>query len=158
MHRLPNHPIGDKGTYILILRLKRSQSITVGRLGGRRFPAGYYAYAGSALGPGGLTARLKHHMTIADRPRWHVDYLRRVAGLHAVWMLEMNNRREHQWAGVLGQMTGAKPVPGFGCSDCRCPAHLFYFKKCPDIRRFVRKLPSLFPDDPPVRQRSLANV
>ncbi len=56
-----------QGSYILILHLNRPERIAVGKLGKCSFPAGYYTYVGSALGPGGLASRLKHHLhTTAD--------------------------------------------------------------------------------------------
>jgi len=51
----------EPGTYALLLKLDKQERITVGRLGTFDFPAGYYLYVGSALGPGGLQARLARH-------------------------------------------------------------------------------------------------
>jgi Uri superfamily endonuclease len=51
----------ELGTYALLLKLDKQERITVGRLGTFGFPAGYYLYVGSALGPGGLRARLARH-------------------------------------------------------------------------------------------------
>jgi len=45
--------LSGKGTYILILTLNKSRKIYIGRLGEFTFEYGYYAYVGSALGPGG---------------------------------------------------------------------------------------------------------
>ena len=56
-----------KGAYALVLHLERKEEITVGRLGTFAFPAGYYLYAGSALGPGGLEARLGPAIVAAPR-------------------------------------------------------------------------------------------
>ncbi|WP_462322980.1 DUF123 domain-containing protein, partial [Halochromatium sp.] len=36
-----------------------------------------------------------------------------------------HERLEHRWAQALGALPGARwPLPRFGASDCRCPAHL----------------------------------
>ena len=51
----------EPGTYALLLRLDKQERITVGKLGTFDFPVGYYLYVGSALGPGGLRARLARH-------------------------------------------------------------------------------------------------
>jgi len=46
------------GTYALILSCASNARIQVGRLGTMRLQRGYYVYLGSALGPGGLRARI----------------------------------------------------------------------------------------------------
>lgn len=51
----------EPGTYALLLKLDKQERITVGKLGTFDLPAGYYLYVGSALGPGGLRARLTRH-------------------------------------------------------------------------------------------------
>jgi Uri superfamily endonuclease len=51
----------EPGTYALLLKLDKQERITIGKLGTFDFPAGYYLYVGSALGPGGLRARLARH-------------------------------------------------------------------------------------------------
>jgi len=116
-----------RGTYVLVLRLARPAALEVGRLGCVEFPAGYYAYVGSALGPGGLAARLKHHLREAARPRWHIDYLRRAARPVEVWVSRDGRRREHAWVRALAARPEiGRPVAGFGASDCRCGTHLFH--------------------------------
>ena len=115
----------DKGTYALLLRVTRTRRIRVGRLGLIDFPAGHYLYVGSAFGPGGLRARIAHHLRISARPRWHVDYLRRACRITEVWYV-MGKRRECAWARTLAKRPGLMPVTGFGCSDCNCATHLFH--------------------------------
>jgi hypothetical protein len=53
----------------------RPIEIRVGRLGKLGFDTGIYAYVGSALGPGGVAARLSRHIAGARKDRWHIDYL-----------------------------------------------------------------------------------
>ena len=113
-----------KGTYALILQLSLPCRIKVGRLGLMEFPAGLYIYVGSAFGPGGLRARIAHHMKRASRPHWHIDHLRRVCDVEEVWYVE-GERLECTWARRLLRNSAAVPVPGFGCTDCRCNSHLF---------------------------------
>ena len=36
---------------------------------------GYYVYVGSAMGSGGVAARLKHHSKISKKLHWHLEYL-----------------------------------------------------------------------------------
>jgi Uri superfamily endonuclease len=146
-----------KGTYVLLLRLDNPGLIRVGRLGEYVFPAGWYVYVGSAHGPGGLATRLaRHRRRAADgkRLRWHVDYLLERAYLVEVWSVVSGQRLECEWARVFVDAPGAEiPVPRFGSSDCRCPAHLIYFATHPvdALSRVLAEAP-----DPDARWRALA--
>lgn len=127
----------DSGTYVLILSLPFACTVAVGRLGPRRFEAGIFAYAGSALGPGGLAARLRHHLGSAAIPRWHIDFLRRRAEIQEIWYSLSPHRHEHRFGSALSEMDGAEiPVPRFGATDCRCPSHLYYFRTPPRFSIF----------------------
>lgn len=123
-----------KGSYILVLQLEQTiDALQVGRLGHFLFPAGYYLYVGSAFGPGGLAARLRHHerRNIA-RPHWHIDYLRAHARLCEVWTVTSTARQECRWCLALAGASGVGfPAPGFGASDTRCYSHLFYLPHLP---------------------------
>ena len=115
------------GTYALILELDQETVITVGRLGTFCFPAGYYAYVGSALGSGGLEARLARHRRQDKRIRWHIDYVLAHACIVDVKVDDSGERLECAWARALLSMPGAQVVaPRFGSSDCACPSHLVY--------------------------------
>lgn len=129
-----------KGTYALLIQLESGKEITVGRLGTFFLRAGYYLYVGSALGSGGLPARLARHRRSDKRPRWHVDYLLEYGRLLEIWNAVGEERLECLWATGAGEMAEAVPVPGFGSSDCRCLAHLSYFAAKPDYREFALKV------------------
>jgi Uri superfamily endonuclease len=133
---------GLKGSYLLVLRLRSHQRITVGSLGRIGFPPGYYIYGGSAQGPGGLRARLERHIK-PDKPlRWHIDYLRRRAEVHGIWTAAGARNLEHRWAGLMKGAEGASvPAPGFGASDCRCAAHLFHFSRPPEASGLFTRFP-----------------
>jgi len=119
---LPRQP----GTYVLFVRLDNPCAISVGRRGTAALEPGLYAYTGSALGPGGLAARIDRHLRRNKRPHWHIDGLTTAAPVTALWWQEGPHRLECQWAAALGAGPGTVvPVPRFGASDCRCPAHLF---------------------------------
>ena len=123
---------------MLVLSLSRAATITVGRLGHFPFPAGWYAYAGSAQGPGGLVARLLRHLRSPKPLRWHVDYLRADARPVEVWYAVGTVNRECAWADALSGLPGASfPASRFGASDCRCPAHLIHFPAPPDPAAFA---------------------
>ena len=117
-----------KGTYLILIYLQQEMQIVVGRKGDFLFPSGWYAYLGSALGPGGLQARLARHRR-HDKPlHWHIDYLLEHGTLEASWAVECLCRLECVWALAVRDMPDAQViVPGFGASDCRCPGHLIYF-------------------------------
>jgi Uri superfamily endonuclease len=120
------------GTYALILSCASNARIQAGRLGTMQLQRGYYVYLGSALGPGGLRARIAHHQKLSARPHWHIDYLRAHTRLHSVWINYDGRRHEHEWARAMHKVKCATiPFPGFGASDCGCPSHLYFFKHCP---------------------------
>jgi Uri superfamily endonuclease len=101
--------------------------ITVGRLGCVVFPAGLYAYVGSALGIGGLAARVARHRRGEKRRHWHIDYLLDHARIVDVYVDATGRRLECRWSQALLSYAGATEGPrGFGASDCQCRTHLFY--------------------------------
>ena len=129
------------GTYALILEAGTGFKITVGKLGPLAGKPGYYVYVGSAFGPGGVNARLKHHRQIARKPHWHIDYLGLELSFNEVWYTHDDQKRECEWVSVLTGMKGAlTPFPGFGASDCTCPTHLVFFKSRPSFQGFRKRL------------------
>ena len=120
------------GTYVILLHLARLRRIPVGALGRHEFQSGYYLYVGSAFGPGGLRARLRHHTRISGRPHWHVDYLRSRAEFVEAWYVHGKTCGEHELAALLPRLPSVVPsLPHFGSSDCRCRTHLFYSRSRP---------------------------
>lgn len=131
----------EPGSYVLILHLAQPRTITIGKLGTFEFPTGWYAYTGSALGPGGLAARLAYHHRREKSFQWHIDYLLAQAELAEMWWAVDNKRRECIWASALRSIPGARvPVPNFGASDCRCLTHLIHFAQQPVFAHFSRAL------------------
>lgn len=127
------------GTYALILRASSRQTVQVGRLDRLAMRPGFYVYVGSALGPGGLKARVSHHLRPVRRPHWHIDYLRRETECVAVWYASGAVRQECAWAAAFSSLKGSViPLRGFGSSDCRCLAHLSFFDRMP-LRHIFRK-------------------
>lgn len=115
------------GTYALLMEIKQEVVITVGRLGASRFAAGYYVYVGSALGSGGLAARLARHRRQEKKLRWHIDYVLVHAHIVDIKVNTSRQKLECVWARKLLKMPGARVVaPHLGSSDCRCPSHLIY--------------------------------
>ena len=120
----------NKGIYTLILRLSEQKDIRIGALGIISFQPGYYIYAGSALGSGGLSRVSRHIRFYRERYRkakWHIDYLMEEAVLEKTVCAETKDRLEC----VLAAGIGGTYVEKFGCSDCDCASHLFYRKEDP---------------------------
>jgi Uri superfamily endonuclease len=131
---LPNQP----GTYVLILKLSDNATVDIGRLGRFQFSSGWYAYAGSARGPGGLAARISRHLRSSKPLHWHIDHLRAVTQPVEIWYAIGARKRECFWAQALAGLPDASvPASRFGASDCGCPAHLIRFATPPDAAAFV---------------------
>jgi len=110
-----------KGSYVLLIQLPEEQTITIGSLKAIRFPGGYYAYVGSAMG--GFKSRLRHHLKDNRKPHWHIDYLLEKASVTTLILCETTDRAECAIAQALSCQFDS--VPGFGSSDCKCQSHLF---------------------------------
>ena len=124
-----------------MLYVYRKVETQIGRLGHRTFHPGWYAYVGSAFGPGGLKARLGRHLRYEKSHRWHLDYLRPLATVKAVWVSYSTKRLEHQWAAALRhESLGGIAIAGFGASDCSCVSHLIYYPRRPLWRDLQKQL------------------
>ena len=111
-----------KGSYVLLIRLTEEQTIIAGRLKTSCFPAGCYAYVGSAMN--GFKARLNRHLSGDKKLHWHIDYLLEKAAISQIILCETEDRIECVIAQALsGQFDS---IPGFGSSDCNCRSHLFF--------------------------------
>ncbi len=116
------------GVYSLVLYVPEDVSLLVGALGVMEFPGGLYVYTGSALGAGGLAARISRHLRSEKKVFWHIDYLtsnRRIDVLAFV-KAETQSGRECEANRTICSELGATPFSGFGSSDCRssCQGHL----------------------------------
>jgi Uri superfamily endonuclease len=150
-------PPTSTGTYVLVLRARRARTIAIGRFGSCRIEPGYYAYVGSAFGPGGLRARLAHHRRRTTHPRWHIDYLRVALTLEEIWFAPGRFRRESLWARTMVCLSGATiPIPGFGASDHRGATHLVAFARRPQRSGFVAALARAAPGREAVARRVMA--
>ncbi|MES0327741.1 MAG: GIY-YIG nuclease family protein, partial [Gammaproteobacteria bacterium] len=130
-----------KGTYIVLLKSEQSKNIQIGKLAQLEIRKGYYIYIGSALGPGGVLARLKHHSKISRKPHWHLDYLRAETEFYQAYALLSLDRKECEWAVFMAQLAEvSEPMEGFGSSDCNCNTHLFYCSSMVKAVRAIRKI------------------
>lgn len=127
MNELPQAP----GTYLLQFICNQPAMIEVGKAGQLQLLPGIYLYVGSAFGPGGLAARLRHHLR--ERPvrqHWHLDYLRPYLQPTRLWYTLGPDCWEHDWAQAVPRARGTTvPLQGLGASDCHCRSHLFFRKQ-----------------------------
>jgi Uri superfamily endonuclease len=116
----------------LILESSSSAVIIVGRKGSLALQPGFYLYIGSALGPGGLRARVSRHADRDKKKHWHIDYLRPHLCLRAVCFSVCSERLEDVWSEQVGAWPEADvPMKGFGASDRQLGTHLYYFQERP---------------------------
>lgn len=115
-----------KGTYCLLIDLKYDSTINIGKLGRLDFKKGEYVYVGSALNS--LESRIKRHLSSDKKLHWHVDYLLAHENTGIIYVIYAVN--DYKMECKVAQIIAEKGVGvnNFGCSDCKCRSHLFYFK------------------------------
>jgi len=109
-------------SYQLLLTVRETLQIKVGKLGVFTIPAGYYIYTGSAKK--NMQARIARHRR-KDKPlHWHIDYLTSHAQIE-ISAVRFFDEEECQ---LNQKQSGRVLIPGFGASDCRsgCVSHLKY--------------------------------
>ena len=114
----------DTGAYLLLMRVRAECTLDIGRLGRLHFARGNYIYIGSGMG--GLHARVARHFRSDKKVKWHIDRLLGVAELSGAVLFPSQHRHECRLAQAVLAFPGARAVPGFGSSDCRCPGHLVF--------------------------------
>ncbi len=115
-----------KGCYCLVIHLYKTCEIEIGKLGKVNFNKGHYVYVGSAMNS--LNARLKRHLSDEKKIHWHIDYL--LKNDNATIVEIIYNISEEKIECELSQLISKKSehIKNFGCSDCKCESHLYYFK------------------------------
>jgi Uri superfamily endonuclease len=123
-----------KGSYILLIKLKKNSKIRIGKLGIIDFFRGYYCYVGSALGKTiNLERRVARHKRLNEeksgRLKWHVDYflVNPNASIVKTIVIDTDERVECRISRMLERFASTS-IPNFGSSDCDCKGHLHYFK------------------------------
>lgn len=113
------------GCYCLIINMDSKKYITIGKkLGKLKFDKGHYVYVGSAMNS--LEARLNRHLSDEKKFHWHVDYLLKPAEITDIIYNESTRKIECELSQYLSTKTDG--IKDFGCSDCDCESHLYYFK------------------------------
>lgn len=126
-----------KGCYCLIIYVKRKTEIRIGsKLGLLEFKKGIYVYVGSAMNS--LESRLKRHLSDDKKLHWHVDYLLKDDNSKILDIIyNIDKKVECDISEYL--KTEAIGVKNFGCSDCDCESHLYYFKNRREAIEHVKK-------------------
>ena len=148
-----------KGTYVLLVFVPQTKRLEIGRLGTYDIVPGFYAYVGSAFGPGGLRARIHHHLESVAQPHWHIDYLLAIAEPVEVWYARAGRKLERDLAQVFERSSSWRmPIPRFGASDYHRSrtSHLFYSIRRPSLRRFQQEVNGAIGDPVAVEQWRIA--
>jgi sugar fermentation stimulation protein A len=95
--------------------LPQDATIQIGNLGTITFEKGTYLYVGSAPSEN----RLKRHLRKEKKIHWHIDYFLQKASVKKIYI---SDEKECD----LAHHVTLPCIPGFGCSDCHCPSHLFH--------------------------------
>ena len=115
--------IKRKGTYVLFLTFRSPLTVDVGALGEVFLEPGMYCYVGSAMN--GLDQRVGRHLAREKKMKWHIDRLTVAADLVEAAESYPDFIPECTLASIASECGCIPAVKGFGCSDCRCPTHLF---------------------------------
>ena len=125
LNRLP----AMTGAYALILKLGQEVHVARPRTAAGALPPGWYVYAGSARGPGGIAARLARHFRPEKRIHWHIDQLTGAAGAR-IWACPAPDLHECDLVTKLSRLRSFQTAcAGFGSSDCKqCEGHLLAWR------------------------------
>jgi sugar fermentation stimulation protein A len=122
------HHLAGGGCYLLVLQFRRSLEIKIGALGLTSIRKGHYVYVGSAAK--GLDSRLARHLRKRKALHWHIDFLTERADRSIALPIRTANSLECRLSRAMSVLSHDH-IPGFGCSDCACPSHLYYFPESP---------------------------
>lgn len=131
----------DKGVYIIISELPQNSVINIGSLGNIEFQKGFYVYVGSAKK--GLMSRIKRHKGNVKKVYWHIDYfLKKARVIKDIAIITEEELECELSRRILSFSEGF--IQDFGCSDCKCRSHLFYFKYNPLFNRSIIEMVQYF--------------
>jgi sugar fermentation stimulation protein A len=117
------------GSYAMVIRNDRNQTIKVGRLGEIPFKKGYYLYIGSALRS--VENRVKRHGKTIKSSFWHIDFI--VPGPMKIEKIYIIRRRDRIESKLVKAMMGISEgvIRHFGATDSDQESHLLYFADTP---------------------------
>ena len=115
-----------KGCYCLVINLNKTCEIKIGKLGKINFKKGHYVYVGSAMNS--LQARVKRHLSDDKKLHWHIDYLLKNKNSKITDVIYNISTRKIECELSNEISSKSEGIDDFGCSDCECESHLYYFK------------------------------
>ncbi len=126
-----------KGCYCLIIYVKKKSRIKIGKkLGCIEFKRGIYVYIGSAMNS--LESRLNRHLSDDKKLHWHVDYLLKHENTKILKILYNTDKTvESDLSQYMS--TRSNSIRDFGCSDCDCESHLYYFKNRKEAIEHIKR-------------------
>lgn len=127
-----------KGFYVLILENRKDIELEIGKLGRVAFEKSFYAYVGSALS--GLERRIERHLRDQGdnkKLHWHIDYFLASPTVEIIEVVfaKSADSKECEIATNLNRDLAA--ITDFGCTDCRCPSHLFFSTSLSRLKELV---------------------
>ena len=122
-----------RGSYVLVTEMKKDSKIRIGKLGEIEFKKGYYCQVGSALGKStNLENRTRRYKKLnkekSGNIHWHIDYflVNQNVDVVKIKKIESEERIECEISRIFEKVS-EDFIHGFGCSDCKCRSHLYYF-------------------------------
>ena len=116
-----------KGIYVLVIKLNKDTSIKIGALGKIKFKKGIYAYVGSAQN--NLEKRVLRHLSKNKKTHWHIDYFLKNKNTEVIEIFYKQAGKQEECSLAKKINKTSRPIPKFGCSDCKCKSHLFKITK-----------------------------
>ena len=124
--------------YVLVIKVAKQCTITVGALGELVFKKGIYAYVGSSQS--NFHQRIKRHRRKEKKLFWHIDYLlkNKKVNVSKIFFKKAFKTEECKLATSISK-TG-KVIARFGSSDCKCISHLYYIKNTKFLENVLNEL------------------
>lgn len=121
----------DSGFYLFLVSMDEEKTIKIGSSMEQTFAKGFYLYVGSAKK--GLSKRIERHKRTRKNKHWHMDYLREESTVVQSWPIRIQGNYECEIAQQFHAIADSE-IAKFGCSDCKCNSHLFFFTENPTTR------------------------
>jgi len=114
-------------------------NVNVGKLGCLNFKKGWYVYVGSAMNS--LEKRIERHKRKEKKKHWHIDYIT----MHETFKIidvycKISEKKEECKIAKEVKSVCDGFVKNFGCSDCDCESHLFYFESKEKMVNSLKKI------------------
>ncbi|MFH1751891.1 MAG: GIY-YIG nuclease family protein [archaeon] len=120
----------NSGAYLLILYNKRNQNLKIGKNHSFLFPKGFLVYVGSAMNS--LDKRIARHLKKQKKLFWHIDFLTTNKNIEVIQVLAFPSKKRSECnLNSKVKALSDSSFAGFGCSDCKCNAHLHFFIENP---------------------------